>query len=153
MKNLNSIAIVFCLSASGLLLAGQDQEQKLKTSEVPAAVTAAASKQYPKAKISHWSKEMEDGKTTYEASVVEGSSKRDVVLAEDGTLVAVEETIAASALPGPVTSAVQEKYPQAVIAKAEKITKDGDVQYEVALRKASKKEVLLTADGKVIKEE
>ena len=153
MKNLNSIAIVFCLSASGLLLAGQDQEQKLKPSEVPAAVTAAASKQYPKAKISHWSKELEDGKTTYEASVVEGSSKRDVVLAEDGTLVAVEETIAVSALPGPVTSAVQEKYPQAIIAKAEKITKDGDVQYEVALREASKKEVLLTADGKVIKEE
>ena len=153
MKNLTSVAVLFCLSAPSLLLAAQDQEQKLKSTQVPAAVTAAASKQYPNAKISHWSKETEDGKTTYEASVVEGSSKRDVVLAEDGTLVAVEEAVAVSALPGPVTSTVQEKYPKAIIAKAEKITKDGAVQYEVGLRKASKKEVLLTADGKVIKEE
>ena len=54
---------------------------------------ASSHKAVSEREVSGWSKELEDGKTTYEVSVIEGSSKRDVVFAEDGSLVAIEESI------------------------------------------------------------
>jgi hypothetical protein len=131
----------------------EDKEAKLKPADVPAAVSQAIAKQYPKAKVSGWSKELEDGKTTYEASVIEGSSKRDVVFAEDGSLLAIEEAIQVSDLPAAVKSAIRNKYPGASLRKAEKISHGDQLQYEVALGKAPKKEVLLTPAGKIVKEE
>ena len=90
---------------------------------------------------------------TYEASVTDGSSKRDVVFAEDGSLLAVEEAIQVSNLPATVKSAIRAKYPVATLRKAEKILHRSEVQYEVALAKAAKKEVLLTSAGRIIKKE
>ena len=129
------------------------QEQKVKAKDVPAPVVAAAAKAFPKATVKGWSKEVEDGKTQYEASMTEGAVKRDVIFAADGKLVLVEEAIATAALPPAVSQAVKAKYPQGVIQLAEKLIKDGEVQYEVHLKKAAKKEMLLTAAGKIVKEE
>jgi hypothetical protein len=131
----------------------EDKETKLKAGDVPAAVIAAVAKQYPSAQVSGWSKEVENGKITYEASVIDGSSKRDVVFAENGSLLAVEQAIPVSALPAAVRRAIRAKYPTASLRKVEKISQGTEVQYEVALAKASKKEVLLTPDGKIVKEE
>ena len=151
MKKLSAVAVLLCLSGLGILLKRHDQE--LQPSQAPDPVTAAASKRYPNAQISRWSSEVEEGRTIYEASFVEGSSTRQIELAEDGTLVSLGETIKVSALPGPVVSAVRVQYPKAYIAKAEKVTKDGAVQYEVVLQGGSTEgEVLLTAVGKLIKE-
>jgi hypothetical protein len=120
---------------------------------MPAVVRQAVTKQYPNAKVSGRSKELEDGKTTYEVSVIEGSSKRDVVFAEDGSLVVIEQSIQVSDLPAAVKSAIRNKYPRASLRKAEKISHGDQLQYEVALAKAPKKEVLLTPTGKIINEE
>ncbi len=109
---------IYLTLGAGLLSAGQ--EQKLRPAEVPSAVTEAAAKRYPKARIEGWSKEVEDGKTIYEASIAVQSSKRDVVFAEDGSLVAVEEAIPVSALPLGVKRTLEAKYPHAVVAKAER---------------------------------
>jgi hypothetical protein len=145
------VIALLCLAA--LAPGREDKEVKLKSADVPAAVSQAVIKQYPKAKVSGWSKELEDGKTTYEASVTEGPSKRDVVFAEDGSLVAIEEAIQVSDLPAAVKSAIQSRYPGASVRKVERISHVDQLQYEVALAKAPKKEVLLTPAGKIIKEE
>ena len=129
------------------------QEKKLKPADVPTAVSAALSKKYPAARVTSWTKEVEDGKTTYEASVTDHAAKRDVVFDEGGSLQAVEQAIPISELPVEVKTAVAGKYPEAVLRKAERITKEGEIQYEVDLSKATKKEVLLSAKGKVLKEE
>jgi hypothetical protein len=133
--------------------AQEDKEAKLQPKNVPSAVTGALTKQYPNAKVSSWSKELEGGKMTYEASVMDGSSKRDLVFDENGSLLAVEEAILVSDLPAAVKSAIQTKYPAARLRKAEKILHGSEVQYEVALAKAAKKEVLLTPAGEIVKEE
>ena len=146
------IHTVACLLATAFFFSAQAQERKLTPGEVPAIVIAAASKQFPDARVSQWSQEREHGKTTYEASTAQGSVKRDVVFAEDGSLVAIEEAVAVSSLPGAVTQSIHSKYPKASILKAEKITHGSDVQYEVALQHAAKKEVLLTATGHTVKE-
>jgi hypothetical protein len=52
-----------------------------------------------------------------------------------------------------VKRAIQSKYPGASLRKAEKISHGEQLQYEVALGKAPKKEVLLTPAGKIVKEE
>ena len=132
---------------------GSGQEAKLKPSEVPPAVSAAAHKQFVGAKLSGWSKEVEGGKTTYEVSVVSGSSTKDAVYHPDGSLAALEEVVPVFALPAPVRDSIRAKYPGAILRKAEKITSGEQVQYEVDLVKASKKEVLLDTAGKIIKEE
>lgn len=145
------VLALLCLTT--LARGQEDKEAKLKPADVPAAVSQAIAKQYRNAKVSGWSKELEDGKTTYEASVIEGSSNRDVVFAEDGSLVAIEEAIQVSDLPAAVKSAIRNKYPGASLRNAEKISHADQLQYEVALAKALKKEVLLTAAGKIVKEE
>ena len=151
MKKLSAVAVLLCLSGLGILLKRHGQE--LQPSQVPDPVTAAASKRYPNAQISRWSSEVEEGRTIYEASFVEGSSTRQIEFAEDGTLVSLGETIKVSALPSPVVVAVRVQYPKAYIEKAEKVTKAGTVQYEVVLQGGSEEEVLVTAAGKLVKEQ
>ena len=58
---------------------------------------------------------------------------------------AVEEAIQVSDLPAAVKSAIRAKYPAATLRKAEKILHGSEAQYEVALSKAPKKEVLLAS--------
>ena len=145
------MALAFCLVTA--VSAQEAKEQKLKLKDVPAPVVAAAAKAYPSARIREWTKETEAGKTQYEASMVDGATKRDVLFAPNGTVMAVEEVIPIAELPPAVQNTIKAKYPQGVIHSAEKITGGKEVQYEVGLKKAAKKEVVLTADGKVVKEE
>jgi glucose/arabinose dehydrogenase len=145
------MALAVCLVTA--VSAQEAKEQKVKLKDVPAPVAAAAAKAYPNAKIREWAKETEAGKMQYEASMVEGATKRDVLFAPDGTVMAVEEVISIAELPAAVKNTIKAKYPQGVIHSAEKITGGKEVQYEIGLKKAAKKEVVLTADGKIVKEE
>lgn len=145
---LRGIVLTFCLA-----LVAPAQEQKVKAADVPPAVTAAAVKAYPRAKISGWSKETEDGKLTYEASMTEGAVKRDVQFAEDGALLATEEVISMAEVPTAVQEALKANYPKAAVVKVEKIMHGSEVQYEFALKKAAHKEVVFSPDGKIVKTE
>ena len=129
------------------------QEQKLNRKGVPAAVSASAVKAYPNARIKGWSKETEDGKTYYEAEMIEGQTKRDVIFLPDGKIDLVEEEVPISAVPAAVQNALKARHPKAAINMAERLTKDGAVQYELHLKKAAKKEIVFTPDGMFVKEE
>ena len=130
------------------------QEAKLASAQVPSVVSSAATQRFPQAKLGSWSKETEDGKTTFEVSIVDGTGKRDAVFAPDGALVCIETSMRISAIPASVKKAILVKYPHARISKAEKITlADNELQFEVELLKAAKKELLLSVDGRILKEE
>ena len=142
------------LAAGTLVWAGGYEEAKLQPADVPAPVADSLTKHFPNARVAGWTKEVEDGKTMYEASIRDHGAKKDVSFGEDGALAGVEETITLAALPEAVKSTVKRQYPAAVIRKAEKVSQGtGEMQYEVTLGKAAKKEVTLTAEGKVVKEE
>lgn len=149
---MRSIVFQFALllSLTGFI---SGQEKKLTAKEVPSAVTAASRKQFPGARVSGWSQESEEGKMTYEASVADKSGKRDVVFSETGDLLAIEQVIAVNELPAQVKDALHAKYSAATLRKAEKITRGPEVQYEVDLIKAARKGILLSAGGKILKEE
>ena len=142
------IALACCMAA-----AAAAQEVKVKANEVPAPVRAAASKAYPAAQVKGWEKDVEDGKTLYEATMTQGGSEWQVAYTGDGTFDAREEKIAVAALPAAALDAVRAKYPKAVIHSAEKITRATGIEYEAGLKNAPKKEVVLTAEGKILKEE
>ena len=129
------------------------QDRKLRPAEVPSLVSASAAKQFPRARISGWSKETEGGKTTYEAAVSDHDGKRDAVFSEDGALVAVEQDISIADLPSRVRDAVTVKYPHAELQKAERITQNGTVDYVVDLAKAVRKEITVSSEGRILKEE
>ena len=141
-----SIALALTATASA-------QEQQVKAKDVPAPVLAAATKAFPKTKLKGWEKEIKDGKTFYEVALVEGTAKRQAVFAADGPLLEIEEVIAVGGVPPAVRYAVKTKYPNAAIHAAEKITRGSEVEYEVGLKNAPKKEMVLAADGKILKEQ
>ena len=143
-----SIALALCVSFTVLA-----QETKIKAKDVPAPARAAATKAYPSAQVKEWEKVVEDGKTTYEVTMAEGQAKWQVVFDADGVLVAREEVIPVTTLPASVRDAIQAKYPKATLSAAEKITRPNATEYEVGLKNAPKKQIIVTSDGKVLKEE
>jgi Putative beta-lactamase-inhibitor-like, PepSY-like len=142
--------LFFCLAS---LIVAQDSERKLKAKDVPTALTAAAAKAYPNARIVGWTRETEAGKVLYEAEMREGQTKRDVLFTPDGKIDLVEEVVSISDVPPAVQNALKMRYPKATINQAERLTADKEVQYELHVKNAPKREVVFTPDGKFVKEE
>ena len=114
------------------------EEQTIGCKDLPAAVTDAFHKAYANATIRECAKEAEKGRTAYEISSMDGTTRRDVLYFEDGTLIVVEETIPASELPEPVRQAADEKFPGHTLERAERIARGGEVAYELILRHKGK---------------
>jgi hypothetical protein len=145
-----AMALSFCLAT---FVGAQDSEKKVKAKDVPAAVAAAAAKAYPNARIVEWARETEAGKIFYEAEMREGKTKRDVLFTPDGKIELVEEAVSISEVPSAVKNALKMRYPKATINEAERLTANNEVQYELHVKNAPKKEVVFTPDGKFVKEE
>jgi hypothetical protein len=130
-------------------------EQKISLDEVPTAVKDAVKKKFPSAKLEQAEKEVENGKTTFELVIKDEGKKITVSLKDDGTIVEIEKEIDAKDLPEAVGSAVKAKYPSGTIKKAEEVTKDEKVTYEVILAQEGKKlrEIALDKSGKITEDE
>ena len=143
------------LLAAGALAGETPIGEKL----VPKPVLDAIAKKYPAAKRTGFSKEIEEGKTTYEVQIVDGGRKIDVDVSPDGKIEAEEETIAIDALPPAVKQSLSRspKYGSWTIQRAERIIKNELVTaptYELIV--AGNKhaaEVVFDPAGNLIKEE
>ncbi|MBN1559684.1 PepSY-like domain-containing protein [candidate division KSB1 bacterium] len=143
---------LFCLTALAFLfIVGLPAEESIHVSDLPAPVLSAFQKAYPNAKIKEAAKEEEDGQVVYEIESEDGKQKRDILYAADGTLIELEEAMPFGELPAAVKKAVTEKYPDAKVEKAEKLTKGSTIQYEVSLEDGDQDvEVVLDAQGNII---
>ena len=138
-------AIVFAI------LMGNAQELKITKKELPPAVLKAFSAAYPKATIKGLSSEKEDGKTYFEIESLDGKTKRDLLYEPDGSLVEIEEVVAAHELPEPVKATIKKEFPAGKIALAERTTKGKVVTYELRVTSGKRKVTLsLDPDGKVV---
>ena len=145
MKSAGVLAMVIVLG-SGLALPAS--AKKIKRSEVPEAVMSAFAGRYPKASVRNFLREKQDGKTVFEIESLDGVVKRDVSFAADGTVLEVEQSIAADALPEPVKQSLQAKHPKAKIKAAEKAIRGADVAYELVLKQGRRTlEVVLDPSG------
>ncbi len=137
-------AVLGLAMSAGSGLAG---EEKISREDLPKAVRKAVAEKFPKAKIRGVSKEVEDGKTTFEVEMTIGDRSVDAVFNPKGKVLEIEKQIPVSKLPKKVREEIAEHFPGAKIEKAEAVTRGdhGPVVYEVDL------EAVLTADGKVVR--
>ncbi|HUK16271.1 MAG TPA: hypothetical protein VLW65_07640 [Bryobacteraceae bacterium] len=131
------------------------QETKVRMKDLPAAVQKTVQEQTRTAKLRGLSKEIEKGKTFYEAETTVNGKSRDVLMDADGTVVEVEEATTLAAIPESARQAFQKQAGAAgKILSVETVTKGSAVDYEAVIQKGGKKsEVAVHTDGSRVKDE
>lgn len=142
-----SLTLALLIAMTGAAAAGQ----KAPSNTLPAAVKNAFEHAHPKATIDHWAAEKKDGQPVFEIESHEGQQKRDLLYAADGRLIESEEMIEVASLPDAVRQAVTKAYPKATMQKAERVVRGQVTEYEVSLKGAKVKEMVLHADGTLVK--
>lgn len=130
------------------------QETKVKMKDLPPAVQKTVQEQTQTAKLVGLSKEVENGKTFYEAETKVNGKSRDVLIDPSGTVVEVEEATTLAAIPEAARKALQQQAGTAgKILSVETVTKGSVVTYEGVIQKGGKKsEFAVSADGTPVKE-
>ena len=134
---------IMMLTVLAVTCASCAEAQKMKADKVPAVVTTAFAKDYPNAKKVGWEKEKSGD---YEVGFEQGSEEMSVVYNNQGQSMEVETEMAVSSLPKAVQTALKGKK----IKEAAKIVKNGQTLYEAEV---GGKDLIFTADGKMISEE
>ena len=123
-------------------------DEKIRKSDLPAAVRAAVDAETRGATVKGYGRERENGQTFYEVETVLSGRTRDLLFDANGRLVEVEEEIAVSSAPAAVKSALESR---GKLVRFEKVTRGARVTYEGVVEKKGKKtEVAVDADGKVL---
>ena len=138
-----------------LLVAGpvvRGAEKKITRAELPPAVEKTVAELAKGATIRGFSREIEQGKTSYEAQLTVNGHGRDVSIDERGKVVEVEEELALDTLPTAVKEGLKKAAGSGQIVKVESLTKSGKlVAYEAAVKTGSKRsEVQVDPDGKAL---
>jgi hypothetical protein len=153
MKSVLGSIVVFALLACACNVdsAYAQKKGKFTAKDLPAAVSAAFQKAYPKAKILGASTETEKGVKYYEVESKDGSMRRDLLYTQDGKVYETEETVAPGDLPETVKAALLKELPNAKILKAEKTTRESAVEYEMAVTvKGKKYSISIDPAGKIL---
>ena len=154
MRNLRmtSLAALAFVLLAGM---GSAQEGKIKRSDLPPAVEKTAAEVSKGATIKGFSKETENGKTTYEIEMVVNGHTKDVEVDANGAILEVEEQVEMDSLPAEVKAGLNAKAGRGRILKVESLTKNSKlVAYEAKVETAGKKsEIQVGPDGKPLDHE
>ena len=141
---------ILLIAAGSLCFAGS--ERKVKLEDMPAAVQAAIKEQSTGATIKGFSKEVEKGKTSYEAEMTVNGHSKDVSFDPSGKIVAVEEETPIDSIPEPARAAIREAVGGGKLKMVETVREDGTMFYEASFKTGMKtKEVKFDAGGKPVK--
>jgi len=147
-----SAAIVVSVIIAGI---GAAQEKKIKRGDLPPAVEKTVEEVSKGATIKGFSKEIENGKTTYEVELAVNGHSKDVEIDPSGVIVEVEEEVTMDSLSTEVKAGLNTKAAGGKIRKVESLTKNGKiVAYEAKVETAGKKsEIQVGPDGKALDHE
>jgi uncharacterized membrane protein YkoI len=135
---------------ASLCLAG---ETKVKMESLPPAVQAAVKQQSAGATIKGLTKEIEKGKTIYEAELTVNGHGKDVSFDTTGKVISVEEEVMIDSIPAAARDAINKAVGTGKLAKVESVTANGKTNYEAAIKRGTKtSEVLVDANGNKIKD-
>ena len=150
-----AITLATAATLLSLMAPAQDQEKKVKRSDLPPAVERAVVEQSKGATIRGFSQEQENGKTIYEAELMVNGHSKDVSIDADGVVLEVEEQVGAESLSPAVRDGLQAKAGNGKLVKVEALTKKGKVvAYEAkVLTNGKKSEVQVGPDGKPLDHE
>ena len=147
MKSAGIFVSIALLSGAGIAA-----EKKVKIQDLPAPVQKTVQEQTKNAELKGLSKEIEDGKTMYEAETIANGKSRDVLIDSTGAIVEVEEQATLDSIPAPAKAAIEKAAKNGKVLKVETVTKGSAVSYEAVVSKNGKKsEVAVEADGTIKK--
>jgi len=150
-----ALLVITALAISTVAAMGQEDEKKIKRSDLPAAVEKTVAEQSKGATIRGFSEEKENGKTYYEAEMTVNGHSKDVLMDPSGAIVEVEEQVSLDSLSAEVKAGLQAKAGKGAIKKVESITKhDKIVAYEAqVITDGKRSEVQVGPDGKPLDHE
>ena len=140
-----SLSLVFCATALA-----QNSEKKVTMKDLPEAVRKTVQEQSKGATLRGLAKEVEDGKTFYEAELKVDGHNKDVLIDPTGAVVEIEEQVTLASLPANVRVTIQKA--KGKILSVESITKNNTLEaYEAQISRAGKKaEIKVAPDGQLI---
>jgi uncharacterized membrane protein YkoI len=148
MLQTTNIALLTCLFLAGITPA---QEKKIKRSDLPSAVEKTVAEVSKGATIRGFSKETENGATSYEVEMLVNGHTKDIEIDPSGNIKEVEEQVSLDSLSADVKAGLTAEAAGGKILKVESITKNGKlVAYEAKVQHASgkKSEIQVGPDGK-----
>jgi len=150
-----ALLVITALAISTVAAMGQEDEKKIKRSDLPAAVEKTVAEQSKGATIRGFSEEKENGKTYYEAEMTVNGHSKDVLMDPSGAIVEVEEQVSLDSLSAEVKAGLQAKAGKGAIKKIESINKhDKLVAYEAqVITDGKRSEVQVGPDGKPLDHE
>ena len=136
-----AVALVSMVSAS-------IAEEPVKKSDLPAVVQKAADAQSAGATVLGYSKDKEHGRAEYEMQLMVGDHTKDVTIDPQGSVLEVEEQVAADELPVNVFHGLSAQARTGKITKVESLTKQGKiVAYEAQVTGGKHAEIQVGSDG------
>jgi hypothetical protein len=148
---MNDMNRYLCVASVSLAVAFAG-ETAVKMKDLPPAVQKAVEEQTKGAQIKGLSKEVEKGKTMYEAETTLNGKSRDLLFDATGALISVEEVVAIDTIPAAAKVAIEKLAVGGKIKSVESVTKGQTVTYEAVIAKGLKKsEVVVAADGSIQK--
>ena len=153
-------SLLLCSVAIGLALSTPAfaSEKTIQRADVPKPVLEAVEAKYPNAKLTHFAKEVESGKTLYEVVVDADTGHAEVSVSPEGKVVSEETTIAAKDLPEAVQNGLAaSRYGKAKVLRVERVTaaaRPGVTTFELMVEQAGKKhELAFNQTGKLTRDE
>lgn len=140
-------SMIGCVSHSG--------EKNLPPDQVPQAVMDSLRNKFPDLAVKKASTERENGQDIIEVAFSARGGSYEAESTPRGKLIAIDRMVEVRDLPGAVTHAIHEKYPDAKITSAEEVTKNDAIAYhEVNIVSGSQRmELQVDPAGKIINEE
>lgn len=139
--------MIGCVSHSG--------EKKLPPDQVPQAVMDTLHAKFPDMAVKKASTERENGQEIVEVAFSARGGSYEAESTPQGKLIAIDRMVEVRDVPGAVTRAIHEKYPDAKITSAEEVTKNDAIAYhEVNITSGLQRmELQVDPAGKIINEE
>ncbi len=126
-------------------------EEKTTINKVPAVVKAAIEKATTGGKVKEIKKEQHDGKVSYDVDYVKDGEKKEIEVAENGTIVETEEKTTINKVPAVVKAAIETATTGGKVKKIKKKQHDGKVIYDVDyVKDGEKKEIKVAEDGTIV---
>jgi hypothetical protein len=122
--------------------------QDIDKKNVPAAVKAAFSKAYPKARDVDWKVEGSNYKADFDLA----KTDHKAVYTATGKTISFEKDIPVTQLPSVIVKNIKTKYPQGRIDDVDWINTGGKITYKIDIEGTPDVNVWYGADGKFIKE-
>jgi hypothetical protein len=145
-----ALAIVAGLAVGASADEKAKSEKELTIADVPAPVQAAIKQFAGSNAIEKITKDSEDNKVIYEASVKVGGTKQAIEVLADGTVLQTEKSVALKDTPGPVQAAIKKLASAGTVDEIVEENAGGKKNYEVAVTiDGKKKEADIAPDGTI----